>query len=104
MSDVNNKLGLTVEERTVYYTTADNKKRIAELRQYDPTYGLAKVHDPMSNTQIDFFWDDGTSTWKGTGIHSGYTVDITIEALTPLTKQLDDDVPETSTTVSRFPT
>jgi hypothetical protein len=58
----------------------------------------------MSNTQIDFFWDAGTSTWKGTGIHSGYTVDITIEALTPLAKQLDDDVPETSTTVSRFPT
>ena len=103
MSNVNNKLGLTVEERVVYYTTADNKKRIAELRQYDPTYGLAKVHDPMLNTQIDFFWDVGTSTWKGTGIHSGYTVDITIDDLAPLAKQIDDDVPETSTTVSRFP-
>ena len=103
MSDVNNKLGLTQEERIVYYTTADNKKRVAELRHYDPTYGLAKIHDPMLNTEIDFFWDSGTSTWKGTGIHSGYTVDISIEELTPLTKVIDDDVPETATTVSRFP-
>ena len=103
MSDVNNKLGLTVEERTVYYTTADNKKRIAELRQYDPTYGLAKVHDPMSNTQIDFFWDAGTSTWKGTGTQSGYIATVTIEELTPLVKQNDSDVPAKVTTVSRFP-
>ena len=103
MSNVNNKLGLTQEERIVYYTTADNEKKIAEIRQYDPTYGLVKIHDPMLNTQIDFFWDSGTSTWKATGIHSGYTVDISIEELAPLTKQIDDDVPETATTVSRFP-
>ena len=104
MSDVNNKLGLTVDERVVYYTTADNEKKIAEIRQCDPTYGLAKIYDPMLNTQIDFFWDSRTSTWKGTGIHSGYTVDISIEELAPLTKVIDDDVPETATTVSRFPT
>ena len=103
MSDVNNKLGLTEAERTVYYTTADNEKKIAEIRQYDPTYGFARLHDPMLNTQIDFFWDSGTSAWKGTGIHSGYTVDISIEELAPLTKQIDDDVPDTATTVSRFP-
>ena len=103
MSDVNNKLGLTVEERTVYYTTADNKKRIAELRQYDPTYGLVKVHDPMSNTQIDFIWDSGTSTWKGTGVQSGYTTEVTIEELTPLVKQDDTAVPDKATTISRFP-
>ena len=103
MSNVNNKLGLTQEERIVYYTTADNEKKIAEIRQYDPTYGFARLHDPMLNTQIDFFWDSGTSTWKGTGIHSGYTVDISIEELAPLTKVIDDDVPETATTVSRFP-
>jgi hypothetical protein len=103
MSNVNNKLGLTQEERIVYYTTADNEKKIAEIRQYDPTYGFARLHDPMLNTQIDFFWDSGTSTWKGTGIHSGYTVDISIEELAPLTKVIDDDVPDTATTVSRFP-
>jgi hypothetical protein len=103
MGNVNNILGLTEAERTVYYTTADNEKKIAEIRQYDPTYGFARLHDPMLNTQIDFFWDSGTSTWKGTGIHSGYTVDISIEELAPLTKQIDDDVPETATTVSRFP-
>ena len=103
MSNVNNKLGLTVDERIVYYTTANNKKNIAELRQYDPTYGFLQVYDPMVNTQIDFFWDSGTSTWKGSGVHSGYTVDISIEELAPLVKQIDDDVPETATTVSRFP-
>ena len=103
MSNVNNKLGLTVAERTVYYYTADNEKNIAEIRQYDPTYGFARLHDPMLNTQIDFYWDSETSTWKGTGIHSGYTVDISIEELAPLTKVIDTDVPETATTVSRFP-
>ena len=104
MSNVNNKLGLTGAERTVYYYTADNVKNIAEIRQYDPTYGFAKIHDPMLNTQIEFFWDSGTSTWKGTGLHAGYTVDISIEELAPLTKKIDTDVPETTTTVSRFPT
>ena len=104
MSNVNNKLGLTEAERTVFYYTTDNEKKLAEIRQYDPTYGFAKIHDPMLNTQIDFIWDSGTSTWKGTGIHSGYTVDISIEELAPLTKKIDDDVPDTATTVSRFPT
>ena len=103
MSSVNNKLGLTEAERIVYYYNTINEKKIGEIRQYDPTYGLAKIHDPMLNTEIDFFWDSGTSTWKGTGIHSGYTVDISIEELAPLTKQIDDDVPDTATTVSRFP-
>ena len=103
MSDENNKLGLTIAERAIDYYTANNEKRIAELRQYDPTYGIAKIHDPMLNTQIEFLWDAGTSTWKGTGNYSGYTVDITIEDLTPLTKQIDEDVPATATTVSRFP-
>ena len=103
MGNENNKLGLTEAERTVYYTNANGRKLVAEIRQYDPIYGLAKILDPMSNTQIDFFWDSVTSTWKGTGIHSGYTVDISIEELAPLTKQIDDNVPETATTVSRFP-
>ena len=29
-----NKLGLTVEERTVFYINADNQKRAAEVRQF----------------------------------------------------------------------
>ena len=103
MSNVNNKLGLTEAERTVYYYTADNEKRFAEIRQYDPTYGFAKIHDPMLNTQIDFIWDSGTSTWKGTGVQSGYTAEVTVEELAPLTKRDDTDVPDKVTTVSRFP-
>ena len=102
MADVNNKLGLTVDERIVFYSTGDTN-RVGELRQYDPVYGFLTLHDPMLNTQIDFYWDSETSTWKGTGVHSGYTVDISIEELAPLAKQIDEDVPETATTVSRFP-
>ena len=102
MADVNNKLGLTPDERIVSYSTGI-KNSFAEIRTYDPTYGFLQVHDPMLNTQIDFFWDSGTSTWKGTGIHSGYTVDISIDELAPLAKQTDTDVPDKATTVSRFP-
>ena len=102
MADVNNKLGLTVDERIVYYSTGTNNS-IAEIRHYDPTYGFLTLHDPMLNTQIDFFWDSGSSTWKGTGINSGYTVDISIDELAPLAKQTDTDVPDKATTVSRFP-
>ena len=102
MADVNNKLGLTPDERIVSYSTGI-KNSFAEIRTYDPTYGFLTLHDPMLNTQIDFFWDPGSSTWKGTGINSGYTVDISVEELAPLIKQTADDVPETATTVSRFP-
>ena len=102
MADVNNKLGLTVEERAISYSTG-SADRIGELRQYDPIYGFLQLHDPMSNTQIDFIWDSGTSTWKGTGVQSGYTTEVTIEELTPLVKQDDTDVPDKATTISRFP-
>ena len=102
MADVNNKLGLTPDERIVSYSTGI-KNSFAEIRRYDPTYGFLTLHDPMLNTQIDFFWDSGSSTWKGTGINSGYTVDISIEELAPLAKQTDTDVPDKATTVSRFP-
>ena len=103
MADVNNKLGLTDDERIVYYSTGISTS-VAEIRHYDPIFGFLTLHDPMLNTQIDFFWDSGSSIWKGTGINSGYTVDISIEELAPLAKQTDTDVPETATTVSRFPT
>ena len=102
MSNVNNKLGLTVDERIVYYSTGDNLK-IGELRHYDPIYGFLTLHDPMLNTQINFIWDSEASVWKGTGTQSGYTTEVTIEELTPLAKQDDTDVPDKAVTVSRFP-
>ena len=102
MADENNKLGLTNEERVVVYSHGTGNK-VGEIRHYDPIYGLLTLHDPMLNTQIDFIWDSGTSTWKGTGVQSGYTTEVTIEELTPLVKQDDTDVPDKATTVSRFP-
>ena len=109
MVDLLNKLGLTEEERTVFYNdTVSNK--VAELRYYDPLDGLLKLYDPMANTTIEFFWDPTISKWKGTGIQSGYTTEVTYESdtfeehlLTPVTKVNDDNVPDKATTVSRFP-
>ena len=102
MANVNNKLGLTDTERTVFYSHGTGNK-VGEIRHYDPTYGLLTLHDPMLNTQIDFIWDSTSSTWKGIGIQSGYTTEITIEELAPLAKQDDSDVPDKATTISRFP-
>ena len=65
-------------------------------------YGFLTLHDPMLNTQIDFIWDSGSSTWKGTGVQSGYTTEVSIE--TPITKKIDSNVPDKASTVSRFPT
>ena len=53
MADVNNKLGLTPDERIVSYSTG-TKNNFAEIRRYDPTYGFLTLHDPMLNTQINF--------------------------------------------------
>ena len=39
MADENNKLGLTNEERAVFYSHGTGKK-VGEIRQYDPIYGL----------------------------------------------------------------
>tara|TARA_B100000809_G_C14997272_1_gene480205 strand:- start:218 stop:550 length:333 start_codon:yes stop_codon:yes gene_type:complete len=109
MVDKLNKLGLTEEERTVFYNdTVSN--RIAELRYYNPVDGILKLHDPMRNTQIDFIWDSATSKWKGTGVQSGYTTEVSYETdtfeqhqLTPIVKVDDDNVPDKAVTVSRFP-
>ena len=103
MAEQLNKLGLTIEERVVSYTNTVGQSFAAEIRQYDPTYGFLKLHDPMLNTQIDFYWDAVDSKWRGTGVQSGYTTDISIEIQNPLVKQDDEDVPEIATTVSRFP-
>ena len=97
----NNKLGLTQEERTVFYKDADGKSLAGEIRYFDPVYGLLKLLDPFKNTVIEFRWDSGSSIWKGTGVQSGYTTEVTIE--TPITKQVDSNVPDKAITVSRFP-
>ena len=102
MANVNNKLGLTEEERTVVYSHGTGNK-VGEIRHYDPIYGFLTLHDPMLNTQIDFIWDSVGSKWRGTGVQSGYTAEVSIEQLTPLAKQDDEDVPDKATTVSRFP-
>ena len=60
MANVNNKLGLTVVERTVFYSHGTGNK-VGEIRHYDPIYGLLTLHDPMLNTQIDFIWDSTIS-------------------------------------------
>ena len=96
-----NKLGLTEEERTVFYKDADGKSLVAEIRQYDPHGGLLKMLDPFKNEVIEFYWDAGSSTWKGTGVQSGYIAEVTIE--TPIVKQTDSNVPDKAVTVSRFP-
>ena len=102
MADANNKLGLTVEERTVVYSHGTGD-RVGEIRQYDPVYGFLTLRDPMLDTQIDFIWDSATSKWRGTGVQSGYTTEVSIEQLTPLAKKDDENVPAKATTVSRFP-
>jgi len=96
-----NKLGLTEEERTVYYIDADGKSLVAEVRQFDPIYGMLKLFDPMKNTVIEFLWDSSSSKWKGTGVQSGYVAEVTIE--TPIKKQDASDASAKATTVSRFP-
>ena len=97
-----NSLGLTQEERTVFYKDADGKSLVGEIRYFDSVYGLLKLLDPMKNEVIEFIWDSGSSTWKGTGVQSGYTTEVIIE--TPITKKIDSNVPDKASTVSRFPT
>ena len=65
-----NSLGLTQEERTVFYKDADGKSLVGEIRYFDSVYGLLKLLDPMKNEVIEFIWDSGSSTWKGTGVQS----------------------------------
>ena len=98
---MSNKLGLTLEERTVFYRNADNVKQVAEIRQFETLGGFLQLHDPFLNSSIDFYWDSSSSKWRGTGIQSGYTTEVSIE--TPLTKKTDSNVPGKAKTVSRFP-
>ena len=96
-----NKLGLTEEERTVFYKDADGKSLVAEIRYFDPFGGLLKMLDPFKNEVIEFFWDPDSSAWKGTGLQSGYTTAVSIE--TPIVKEVVSDVSDKAVTVSRFP-
>ena len=99
---MSNKLGLTLEERTVFYRDAMNKRNVAEVRQYDPVSGLLILLDPMLNKTIEFLWDSNSSTWKGLANENGYVAEVSYD--TPITKQNDSDVPAKAVTVSRFPT
>ena len=99
---MSNKLGLTLEERTVFYTNASNKRCVGEVRQYDPILGKMILRDPMLNKQIEFLWNSSTSKWEGLGVEAGYIAEVSYD--TPITKQDDSAVPAKATTVSRFPT
>ena len=100
---MSNKLGLTEEERTIYYTTESNKRRVGEIRRYDPILGFMNLHDPMLNKQIEFLWNSSTSKWEGLGLEAGYIAEGN-HIDTPITKQTDSAVPAKATSVSRFPT
>ena len=100
-----NKLGLTLEERTVFYTDASGKKHACEVRRYDPILGSTVVRDPMINKQIEFLWNPTTSKFEGVGEQAGYQVSIDLSLYqTPITKKKDSDLPAKATSASRFPT
>ena len=102
---MSNKLGLTLEERTVFYTDASSKKHASEVRRFDPIVGLAELRDPMKNKQLEFLWNSSTSKWEGLGLEAGYTALLDTAVFgPPITKQTDSDVPAKATSVSRFPT
>jgi hypothetical protein len=100
-----NKLGLTQEERTIFYTDTSNKKHACEVRRYDPILGTAVVRDPMLNKQIEFLWNSSTSKWEGLGEQAGFEALIDLSLYqTPITKKKDSDLPAKATSASRFPT
>ena len=100
-----NKLGLTDEERVVFYTDTSGKKHPSEVRVFDPILGSAILRDPMINKQIEFLWNSSTSKWEGIGEQAGYEALIDLSLYqTPITIQTDSDVPAKATSVSRFPT
>jgi hypothetical protein len=101
---MSNKLGLTLEERTVFYTDTTGKRNPSEVRRYDPVYGELTLRDPMINKQLEFLWNSSTSKWEGLGNEAGYIALLNIEVFgTPITKQDDSAVPAKATSVSRFP-
>ena len=99
---MSNKLGFTLDERSVFFTTALNERRVGEVRRYDPILGKMILLDPMLNKQIEFLWNSTTSKWEGLGVEAGYIAEVSYD--TPITKQDDSAVPAKATSVSRFPT
>ena len=97
-----NKLGLTQAERTVFYQKGDSKLA-GEIRRYDPDSGFMSLHDPFKNRVIEFIWDQSTSSWKGTGVISGYVANVTIADETPINKSNASDESDKAVSVSRFP-
>jgi len=97
-----NKLGLTQAERTVFYQKGDSKL-VGEIRRYDPESGFMSLHDPFKNRVIEFIWDQSTSSWKGTGVISGYVASVTIADETPINKSNASDESDKAVSVSRFP-
>ena len=97
-----NKLGLSIEERTVFYSKAGNKLA-GEIRHYDPTTGFLSLHDPFKNRVVEFLWDQSSSSWKGTGVISGYVANVTITDEAPINKSDASDEPDKAVSVSRFP-
>ena len=98
-----NKLGLTLEERTVFYKDTTGKNNASEVRRYDPILGHLTLRDPMINKQIEFLWDSSSSKWIGLGLETGYIAEAN-HIDSPITKQTDSSVPAKATSVSRFPT
>ena len=100
-----NKLGLTDEERVVFYTDTSGKRHPSEVRVFDPIIGKTVLRDPMINKQIEFLWNSSSSKWEGLGLEAGYTALLDTEVFgTPITKQNDSAVPAKAISVSRFPT
>ena len=93
-----NKLGVTDTERSITYDR-DGVNTIAEVRHFDPIYGLVKLFDPKNNEVIVFLYDKNSSTWRVPG--KGWSC-INPDWEVPVEKQVD--VGSTSPNpVSRFP-
>ena len=84
------------------WSSSDTTGRNLRLWTHD-NYGEDLIMAPRADNVSGgvFYWDSSSSKWRGTGIQSGYTTEVSIE--TPLTKKTDSNVPGKAKTVSRFP-
>ena len=93
-----NKLGVTELERTVTYNR-DGVNTIAEVRHFDPIFGLVILLDPRRDEVIEFLYDRNSSTWKVPGTN-WYCTNPDWEV--PVEKQLETGAVAPNP-VSRFP-